>query len=159
MPNVTVLVPSSVDSVLKQMAAARGSSIESVVHAALSDYLKINYSGVGSAPADYHGPGATIRIGDIELDPARRLVRKTGVTPKEFDLLHCLMVHAGFPIAHGRLLRAVWGVEYGNELEYLRTYIGQLRKKLEDKPAEPKYLLTEPHFGYRIVEVIGSCGL
>jgi DNA-binding response OmpR family regulator len=163
MPSVTVLVPLSVDTVLKKMAASQGSSIDSVVNAALSQYLKIRYPGVGIAPTDYNAQGACIRIGNIELDPARRLVRKTGavirLTPKEFDLLHYLMLHAGFPIARGRLLRAVWGVEYGNEFEYLRTYIRQLRKKLEDEPAEPKYLLTEPFFGYRMADVIDSCGL
>jgi len=101
-------------------------------------------------------PDAPIRIGSIELDPARRIVRKAGetihVTPKEFDLLHYLMSHAGLPIMHARLLRAVWGPEYGGELEYLRTFIRQLRKKLEDDPAEPAYLLTDSHVGYRFAE-------
>ena len=99
---------------------------------------------------------AVIRIGSIDLDPARRLVRKAGetihVTPKEFDLLHYLMAHAGLPIMHARLLRAVWGPEYGGELEYLRTFVRQLRKKLEDDPAEPAYLLTDSHVGYRFAE-------
>src|ERR1035441_8659628 len=101
-------------------------------------------------------PDAVIRIGNIELDPARRLVRKGGepvhFTPIEFDLLRYLMTHAGLPITHVRLLRAVWGPEYGGELEYLRTYIRQLRKKLEDDPAEPEYLLTDSHVGYRFAE-------
>jgi two-component system KDP operon response regulator KdpE len=101
-------------------------------------------------------PDAPIRIGSIELDPARRLVRKAGetihVTPKEFDLLHYLMSHAGLPIMHARLLRAVWGPEYGGELEYLRTFVRQLRRKLEDDPADPAYLLTDSHVGYRFAE-------
>jgi two-component system KDP operon response regulator KdpE len=101
-------------------------------------------------------PNAPIRIGTIELDPARRLVRKSGelvhVTPKEFDLLHYLMAHAGLPITHVRLLRAVWGPEYGGELEYLRTFVRQLRKKLEDDPADPAHLLTDSHVGYRFAE-------
>jgi two-component system KDP operon response regulator KdpE len=94
-----------------------------------------------------------ITIGGIELDRERRLVRKSGViihlTPKEFDLLYCLMSHAGRPLTHARLLTSVWGTEYGNELEYLRTFVRQLRKKLEDDPARPKYLLTESYIGYR----------
>lgn len=102
-------------------------------------------------------PDAVIQIGDIELDPARRLVRKTGaqvhLTPKEFDLLHYLMAHAGLPMTHVRLLHAVWGPEYGGELEYLRTFVRQLRKKLEGDPAEPEYLLTDSHVGYRFAEV------
>jgi two-component system KDP operon response regulator KdpE len=99
---------------------------------------------------------APIRIGDIELDPARRVVQKSGqtihFTPKEFDLLHYLMSHSGFPITHARLLTSVWGPEYGNELEYLRTFIRQLRKKLEDDPANPRYLLTDACVGYRFAE-------
>ena len=94
-----------------------------------------------------------IVIGEIELDPARRIVSKTGcvlrLTPKEFDLLHYLMNHPGVPIAHTRLLRAVWGPEYGQELEYLRTFVHQLRRKLEKDPSAPEHLLTELHFGYR----------
>ena len=101
-------------------------------------------------------PNAIIRIGSIELDPARRAVRKASepihLTPKEFDLLQYLMIHAGLPITHVRLLRAVWGPEYGGELEYLRTFVRQLRKKLEDDPAEPVYLLTDSHIGYRFTE-------
>jgi len=101
-------------------------------------------------------PEAVIRIGEIELDPARRLVQKSGqavhLTPKEFDLLHYLMAHAGLPIMHARLLQSVWGPEYGGELEYLRTFVRQLRKKLEDDPAEPSYLLTDSHIGYRFAE-------
>jgi len=98
----------------------------------------------------------TIRIGDIELDPARRQVFKAGsfihLTPKEFDLLHYLMAHADLPITHGRLLNAVWGPEYGDEVEYLRTFIRQLRKKIEDNASEPKYLLTDLSIGYRFRE-------
>jgi len=101
-------------------------------------------------------PEAPIRIGEIELDPARRLVRKGGepvhLTPKEFDLLRYLMTHAGLPMTHVRLLRAVWGPEYGGELEYLRTFVRQLRKKLEDDAADPAYLLTDSHVGYRFAE-------
>jgi two-component system KDP operon response regulator KdpE len=101
-------------------------------------------------------PDAEMRIGNIELDPARRLVRKAGepvhLTPTEFDLLRYLMAHAGLPITHARLLHAVWGPEYGGELEYLRTFVRQLRKKLEEDPAEPAYLLTDSHIGYRFAE-------
>jgi two-component system KDP operon response regulator KdpE len=99
---------------------------------------------------------AIISIGDVDLDPARREVHKTGnfirLTPKEFDLLHYLMAHAGLPITHGRLLNAVWGPEYGDEVEYLRTFIRQLRKKIEDDPGNPKYLLTDIQIGYRFRE-------
>ena len=115
---------------------------------------------VRSAVRRSHTPAvsanAVITIGDITLDPARRLVQKSGqpvhLTPKEFYLLHHLMKHAGLPMMHARLLSAVWGPEYGGELEYLRTFVRQLRKKLEDDAAHPKYLLTDSHIGYRFRE-------
>jgi len=101
---------------------------------------------------------AVLRISEIELDPARHTVKKAGklihLTPKEFELTHHLMTHAGRPIQHSRLLNTVWGEGYGNELEYLRTFMRQLRKKLEDDPANPKYLLTEAHVGYRFAEKV-----
>ena len=94
-----------------------------------------------------------ITVDDIELDSERRLVRKSGnlvrLTPKEFDLLRCLMLHAGKPQSHARLLTSVWGTEYGNEFEYLRTFVRQLRKKLEDDPSSPEYILTDSYIGYR----------
>ena len=101
-----------------------------------------------------------LRIGEIELDPARRIVLKSNspvhLTPKEFDLLRCLMSNAGIPVRHARLLSSIWGAEYGQELEYLRTFIHQLRKKLEDNPAKPRYLLTEAWIGYRFADANSS---
>jgi two-component system KDP operon response regulator KdpE len=100
-----------------------------------------------------------IRIDDLELDVERRVVRKRGVvvhlTPKEFDLLSHLMKNAGRPTSHAHLLRTVWGPEFRGELEYLRTFVYQLRKKLEDDPANPRYLLTDSYFGYRFAEPAG----
>jgi two-component system KDP operon response regulator KdpE len=100
---------------------------------------------------DAKDPG-TLSIGEIELDHERRQVRKRGslihLTPKEMDLLHYLMQNAGKPVTHAQLLRAVWGPEFRGEREYLRTFIYQLRKKLEDEPLNPKYLLTNSYFGY-----------
>lgn len=97
--------------------------------------------------------GAAIEIGEIELDPERRTVKRSGIevhlTPKEFELLHFLMSHAGPPINHGRILAAVWGPDHCGEMEYLRTFVRQLRKKLGDDALAPKYLVTEPRIGYR----------
>ena len=107
----------------------------------------------GAASNDERAP---IVVGEIELDPWRRTVRKAGLllrlTPKEFDLLHYLMSHRGLPVAHSKLLHVVWGSGYGQELEYLRTFMHQLRRKLEHDPSSPEYLLTEHHFGYRFCE-------
>jgi two-component system KDP operon response regulator KdpE len=97
-----------------------------------------------------------IRIGEIELDPVKYRVQKSGrsihLTPKEFEMLHYLMLHAGEPIPHARLLKSVCGAEYGDELEYLRTFVRQLRKKIEDDPRHPQYLLTDAYIGYRFDE-------
>jgi two-component system KDP operon response regulator KdpE len=71
------------------------------------------------------------------------------LSPTEFELLRYFMQHRDVAIEHARLLQAVWGPEYGQELEYLRAYIRLLRKKIEDNPAQPQYLLTEPWLGYR----------
>ena len=102
-----------------------------------------------------------IRLGQIELDPVKYRVQKCGrsihLTPKEFEMLHYLMLHAGEPIAHARLLKSVWGPEYGNELEYLRTFVRQLRKKIEDDPRHPQYLLTDAYIGYRFNEPPSEC--
>jgi two-component system, OmpR family, KDP operon response regulator KdpE len=97
-----------------------------------------------------------IVIGDIMLDRVRHRIEKLGqelhLTPKEFEMLCYLMEHAGRPVPHGRLLNSIWGAEYGNEREYLRVLISQLRKKIEDDPARPTYILTESHIGYRFRE-------
>ena len=103
---------------------------------------------------------APIRHGQLELDPVKYRVLKRGrqihLTPKEFEMLHYLMMHVGEPIPHARLLKSVWGPEYGNELEYLRTFVRQLRKKIEDDPRNPKYLLTDAYVGYRFSEQLAD---
>jgi len=75
--------------------------------------------------------------------------RDVHLTPKEFELLRHLISDAGKPITHRRLLQAVWGPDYGDEPEYLRVMINQLRKKIESDPGRPKLILTEPRVGYR----------
>jgi two-component system KDP operon response regulator KdpE len=103
---------------------------------------------------------APIRIGKIEVQPARRTVRKSGhpirLTPKEYDILHYLMAHAGRAVTYGKLLASVWGAEYRDEVDYLRTFVRQLRKKIEDDPSNPVYLVTDPCVGYRFCEEIPS---
>jgi two-component system KDP operon response regulator KdpE len=97
-----------------------------------------------------------IRFGRLELDPVKYRILKSGsqihLTPKEFEVLHYLMMHAGEPIPHSRLLKSVWGPEYGSEIEYLRTFVRQLRKKIEDDSQNPQYLLTDAYVGYRFNE-------
>ncbi|RXH54675.1 response regulator transcription factor [Granulicella sibirica] len=94
----------------------------------------------------------TLSVGIFELSAERRMLKKRGqeikLTPTEFDLLAYLMMHAGHPILHSKLLSTVWGAEYGDEREYLRTFILQLRRKLEDDPSNPAYLKTVNYLGY-----------
>jgi two-component system, OmpR family, KDP operon response regulator KdpE len=95
-----------------------------------------------------------LRVGDLELDVNRRLLYRGGefvhLTPTEFHLLALLMRNQGCLVTHAQLLRSIWGPEYGTELDYLRSYVKALRKKIEENPARPKYLLTEPWVGYRL---------
>jgi two-component system KDP operon response regulator KdpE len=71
------------------------------------------------------------------------------LSPKEFDLLAFMMKNADVLLTHTKLLRSVWGLEYGGELEYLRPHICTLRKKIEKNPAKPEYIVSEPCIGYR----------
>jgi two-component system KDP operon response regulator KdpE len=77
--------------------------------------------------------------------------RDERLTPKEFEILHYLVTHAGQVIPHRRLLQAVWGPDHGEEVEYLRVFVNQLRRKIEIDTQSPKFLLTEPWAGYRFV--------
>jgi len=103
--------------------------------------------------ADNASEQEIIEVGDLEMDVERHSLKKAGeivhLTPTEFDLLALLMRNQGVPVTHAKILRTVWGPEYGAELDYLRSYIRTLRKKLEDDPARPKYIQTEAWVGYR----------
>lgn len=93
--------------------------------------------------------------GDLEIDLARRLITVMGqrvdVSPKEFQLLAALARSAGQVITHKRLMIAGWGNDR-TDPQYLRVYIGQLRQKIEEDPAAPRYILTEPGIGYRLAD-------
>jgi DNA-binding response OmpR family regulator len=88
-----------------------------------------------------------------KLDLARRLLWRGDdeihLSPKEFDLLAFMMKNSDAILPHVKLLRSVWGLEYGGELEYLRTYVRTLRKKIEKIPANPEYIVSVPWIGYR----------
>jgi len=90
---------------------------------------------------------------DLKIDFEKRSVMVKGepvrLTPKEFELLRQLVANQGKAIGHRRLLQAVWGPDYGEETEYLRVFINQLRKKIEPDPRNPRYIHTEPWIGYR----------
>src|SRR5947209_13774419 len=95
------------------------------------------------------------RFGDLEIDFEQRRMWKDGtlvkLSPTEFELIQELALHPGKIFTHEALLRRVWGTEYHSESEYLRVYIGRLRRKLENDPSRPVHILTEPGIGYYIV--------
>ena len=101
------------------------------------------------------GPAAAVFTqGDVVVDLSRRHVtkgdREVKLTPTEYALLRLLIQHAGKVLTHRQILKEVWGPEYMDETHYLRVYFGQLRQKLEDDPARPRLILTEPGVGYRL---------
>ena len=103
--------------------------------------------------AGVRGPSTVIAAGDLRVDVDRRLVTRAGVevhlTATQFNLLKTLVVHAGRVLTHTYLLRTVWGPEYESETQLLRVFIAQLRRKVEQDPAHPRHIRTEPGVGYR----------
>jgi two-component system KDP operon response regulator KdpE len=100
--------------------------------------------------------GPVIEVGDLVIDaPERRVTvgdRAVRLSPHEFDLLRVLAQHRGRLLTHQMLLREVWGLNYQREAHYLHVYISQLRRKIEPDPSSPRYVLTEPGSGYRLVD-------
>ena len=99
----------------------------------------------------------SVLVGEIEVDLAGKRVRRRGnevrLTPTEFAVLRELVFDAGRVITHRELLKRVWGPEYAGETQYTRTFVQRLRSKLEDDPAAPELILTEPGLGYRLREL------
>ncbi len=95
-----------------------------------------------------------VALGAVSVDLTRRSVIRDGepikLTPTEYALLRLLIQHSGRALTHRQILHEVWGPEYVDETHYLRVYMAQLRQKLENDPAHPQFLLTEPGVGYRL---------
>jgi two-component system, OmpR family, KDP operon response regulator KdpE len=104
--------------------------------------------------------GPVLELGELVIDLDKRLVTVDGravqLTPHEFALLRVLAQNEGKLLTHPALLREVWGPAYGDESHYLHVYVSQLRRKIEPDPARPRYLLTEPGVGYRLVNPVLS---
>jgi two-component system, OmpR family, KDP operon response regulator KdpE len=94
-----------------------------------------------------------LRVGQLTIDFTARTVSRghtsAHLTPKELDLLRYLTQHANEAVSHRELLQAVWGPDYGDQVDYLRVFIKNLRKKIEPSPDSPQYITTEPWVGYR----------
>jgi two-component system KDP operon response regulator KdpE len=95
-----------------------------------------------------------ILVGELQMDLAKRRTTMAGkeikLTPTEYEVLKFLAVNAGKVVTHKQLLAQVWGGDFSPDVQYLRVYIGQLRKKIEPNPSQPEYILTEPGVGYRL---------
>jgi two-component system KDP operon response regulator KdpE len=104
-------------------------------------------------PAGATGSSQVLHFDELEINAAAHQVSVDGrpirLTPKEFDLLFFLASNPNTAIPHGKLLQTIWGPDYGNEVEYLHVFVNQIRKKIESNPSKPRYLITEPRFGYR----------
>lgn len=106
-----------------------------------------------------HASGAddepVLNFDELVIDIARRRVtvgeKEIKLTPTEYDILKNLAVYAGKVLTHKQLLRAVWGPAYLNDAQYLRVFIGQLRRKIEADPSRPRHIITEPGVGYRLL--------
>jgi len=105
------------------------------------------------APASALVDSHILTLDGIEINFRDRRVKVNGrvgrLTPTELDLLRYFAEHPNSILPHDKILQAVWGPDYGNEVEYLRVFVNQLRKKIEPDPARPRYILTEPWLGYR----------
>ncbi len=106
-----------------------------------------------NAPATNEATQTTLDSGDFHVDLETRDITVSGksihLTPKEFDLLVYFIKHSGKVLTHRTLLAALWGGNYVEQNEYLRVFVGNLRKKIESDAASPRYILTEPWIGYR----------
>jgi two-component system KDP operon response regulator KdpE len=106
-----------------------------------------------AAAAKTEGAAPVLEVGDFRVDLENRSVAVKGsevhLTPKEYDLMVYLVSHPGKVLTHRTLLTSIWGGESAEQTEYLRVFVGQLRKKIEPEPAAPRYILTEPWIGYR----------
>jgi two-component system KDP operon response regulator KdpE len=117
-----------------------------------------------NASTRYQVYEATAGSRTLQIDPVGRLVhvmdgkvrREVRLTPTEFKLLAFLVKHAGKVLVHRFILKEVWGVQHQGDVQYLRVYAGELRKKFEIDPAQPQFLLTESGVGYRLIEPTGS---
>lgn len=156
-PRLPILMLTVVDGEEEKVAALECGADDYITKPfSIREVIARMRSAVRRAQAPDRNEEAPVRIGEIEVHPIRRHVYKAGqpihLTRKEYDILFYLMTHAGRAVTYGKLLTAVWGPEYRSEVDYLRTFVRQLRKKIEFDPSNPRYLLTDAYVGYRFTE-------
>ena len=151
--NAPILVLSAVGDEGEKVAALDAGADDYVTKPFGSDELLARLRAALRRTTPATGP--VIEIGELIVDLDKRSVTFAGdpiaLTPNEFDLLRLFAQNEGKLLTHPAILRAVWGPAYDAESHYLHVYVSQLRRKLEPDPARPRYLLTEPGAGYRLV--------
>jgi two-component system, OmpR family, KDP operon response regulator KdpE len=150
--DIPVIVLSVRESHAQKVAALDAGADDYVTKPFSIDELLARMRAVRRRAAGEAAP-PVLRFQELEVDLARRAVRLRGdfvrLTPTEYRLLEAMATNAGKLLTHGWLLRKVWGPAYGTESHYVRVYVQQLRRKLEDDPSRPRFILTEPGLGYR----------
>jgi two-component system KDP operon response regulator KdpE len=151
---VPIVVVSAADAETDKIAALDAGADDYVTKPYAVGELLARLRAVMRRAAAPAGEPPVVAFGDVEVDLARREVRRGGevvhMTPHEYGLLAELARHPGRVLTHRALLGAVWGPGYGDETHYLRVYMGNLRRKLESDPARPVHLVTETGVGYRL---------
>jgi two-component system KDP operon response regulator KdpE len=156
-PRLPILMLTVVDGEEEKVAALESGADDYITKPfSIREVIARMRSAVRRAQAPDRKEDAPVSIGEIEVQPIRRVVTKASqpihLTRKEYDILYYLMTHAGRAVTYGKLLTSVWGPDYRHEVDYLRTFVRQLRKKIETDPSNPKYLLTDAYVGYRFAE-------
>jgi len=156
-PRLPILMLTVVDGEEEKIAALESGADDYITKPfSIREVIARMRSAVRRAQAPDRKEDAPVVIGEIEVQPVRRVVTKAGqaihLTRKEYDILYYLMTHAGRAVTYGKLLTSVWGPDYRQEVDYLRTFVRQLRKKIETDPSNPRYLLTDAYVGYRFTE-------
>jgi two-component system KDP operon response regulator KdpE len=152
-PSLPILVITSSGSLNKKLAAFDAGADDCMIWPLAERELSVR---LRSAIRRFHASAVrtceSLVIGDIALDPVRHRATKSGsdvaLTPTEFSVLEMLMRQPGIPISHSALVSAIWGLEAKANREHLRVIICGLRKKLEDDPSDPRYLITHAYLGY-----------
>ena len=152
-PRLPILVITPSNSLNKKLAAFEAGADDCMIWPLAERELSVR---IRSAIRRFHASAIrtckSLVIGEIALDPIRHRVTKSGsdvaLTPTEFRALETLMLQPGIPIAHSAFMATIWGQESKSNREHLRVVISGLRKKLEDVPSHPRYLITHAYFGY-----------
>jgi len=155
--SLPILVLSVRQGEAEKVAALDGGANDYVVKPfAMAELLARVRALLRTAGSPAAAKGAVHEVNGLRLDLARHEVSVDGssvrLTRKEFDLLRVLVVNAGRLVTHQLLLREVWGPAHEHDTQYLRVFIAQLRAKLGDDPAEPRFIVNEPGVGYRFLE-------